>query len=107
MKSAIEKSFIFVFFLISLCVLAHSRSTLPSPQKPCKRLTLYYHDTMFTGPNAANATAATIANPDGTGLGNFKFGKISDFSFKELFKITNRDHLSWSKFFYFTRKSRM
>ncbi|KAL6986343.1 Dirigent protein 5, partial [Sarracenia purpurea var. burkii] len=46
-----------------------------NPKNPCKRIVLYFHDTMFKGTNVANATASVIANPNGTGLGNFKFGK--------------------------------
>ncbi|MQM20029.1 hypothetical protein Taro_053043 [Colocasia esculenta] len=42
--------------------------------QPCWRLILYYHDVMFDGANAANATAATVANA--TTLGNFKFGRL-------------------------------
>ncbi|KAL6979524.1 Dirigent protein 5, partial [Sarracenia purpurea var. burkii] len=73
MKMVAEKSCIFLFFLLSSSLLRDS--TALNPKTPCKRFVLYYHDTMFKGDNAANATAATIANPNGTGLGNFKFGK--------------------------------
>ena len=30
--------------------------------KPCKRLVLYYHDILFNGTDASNATSATVAN---------------------------------------------
>ncbi|KAI8546259.1 hypothetical protein RHMOL_Rhmol07G0102800 [Rhododendron molle] len=66
----------FSFLVISSCVDRTQSKTVISSKKPCKRLVLYYHDTMFTGDNAGNATAATIANPNGTGLGPFKFGNV-------------------------------
>lgn len=68
---------LFLFLLvISSYVLGAQSKKVISSTKPCKRLVLYYHDTMFTGNNKANATAATIANPNGTGLGPFKFGNV-------------------------------
>ncbi|KAL5999076.1 Dirigent protein 5 [Asimina triloba] len=42
--------------------------------KPCKRIILYYHDVMFNGTNAANATSATVAGP--AKLGDYNFGKL-------------------------------
>ncbi|KAI4364927.1 hypothetical protein MLD38_020958 [Melastoma candidum] len=42
--------------------------------KPCKRFVLYYHDKLFEGDDVGNATSAAVYN--GTGLGNFKFGKM-------------------------------
>ncbi|XP_052171215.1 dirigent protein 5-like [Diospyros lotus] len=68
-----EKSCFIFLLLVSSSFLAESRTF--KPRKPCKRLVLYLQETMFKGNNAANATAATIANPNGTGLGGFKFGK--------------------------------
>ncbi|KAE9459543.1 hypothetical protein C3L33_08510, partial [Rhododendron williamsianum] len=69
--------FFFFFFLgISSHVFAARGSKkVISSKKPCKRLVLYYQETMFKGNNVGNATAATIANTNGTGLGPFKFGK--------------------------------
>ncbi|CAL5429956.1 unnamed protein product [Camellia sinensis] len=73
-KMVSQKSLtLFFLLLISSSLLVHSRPT--STKKPCKRIVLYYHDTMFKGDNTANATASIIANPNGTGLGPFKFGK--------------------------------
>lgn len=48
--------------------------TLAHKHKPCKHLTLYYHDILFNGTNHANATSTLISNS--TPLGNFNF---SDF----------------------------
>ncbi|XP_047329776.1 dirigent protein 5-like [Impatiens glandulifera] len=61
--------------LIILCLFISSSltSSHPKPAKPCKRITLYYHDTMFKGNNVQNASAAAITNS--TGLGSFKFGE--------------------------------
>ncbi|KAH7864327.1 hypothetical protein Vadar_028366 [Vaccinium darrowii] len=67
--------FFYFFLFISSYVLGVQSKTVISSKQPCKRLVLYYHDTMFTGNNVDNATAAIIANPNGTGLGPFKFGK--------------------------------
>ncbi|KAL7167639.1 hypothetical protein ACSBR2_038160 [Camellia fascicularis] len=76
MRGVVDKSCILFFLLlISSSIFAHSRSTKLDQKKPCKRMVLYFHDTMFKGDNGANATAATIVNPNGTGLGNSKFGK--------------------------------
>ncbi|PRQ17528.1 putative plant disease resistance response protein [Rosa chinensis] len=47
--------------------------------KPCKRLVLYYHDTLFNGTDATNATSATVANM--TGLDReHKFGMLVVFN---------------------------
>ena len=73
MTRVVVKSCILFFLLISSSSLAHKKTL--NPRKPCKRIVLYYHEIMFKGDNVANATAATIANPNGTGLGDFKFGK--------------------------------
>ncbi|XP_058224113.1 dirigent protein 5-like [Rhododendron vialii] len=74
-KSSSCNVLFFSFLVISSCILGTQSKTVISSRKPCKRLVLYFHDTMFTGNNVANATASIIANPDGTGLGPFKFGK--------------------------------
>ncbi|XAR70225.1 hypothetical protein NMG60_11027012 [Bertholletia excelsa] len=75
MAGSVDKIFFLCLLLLSSSLLASSRPTVLNPKKPCKRIVLYYHDTMFKGDNVANATAAIIANPNGTGLGPFKFGK--------------------------------
>jgi hypothetical protein len=51
--------------------------------KPCKRLSLYFHDIIYNGENAANATSAIVAAPEGANLtilaGQFHFGNIAVF----------------------------
>ena len=54
---------------------------------PCKQLVLYYHDILFDGSDAANATSARATNA--TQLGNFKFGMLVVFEDP----ITKDDHL--------------
>ncbi|KAD4178394.1 hypothetical protein R6Q59_021985 [Mikania micrantha] len=71
------KNIAFLFFcslLIrhSLSTLAHSKKL--DEKKPCKRFVVYYHDILFNGTNAANATSATVANH--TKLGNFNHGML-------------------------------
>ncbi|KAM6557633.1 hypothetical protein CsatB_004652 [Cannabis sativa] len=71
----------FSFILLLIIVLASSSQSalaskkLPLNEKsPCKRFVLYYHDTLFNGTDAANATSATVANK--TRLGDFNFGML-------------------------------
>ncbi|KAG6782843.1 hypothetical protein POTOM_012266 [Populus tomentosa] len=48
--------------------------------KPCKELVLYFHDILYNGQNAANATSAIVAAPEGANLtilaGQNHFGNI-------------------------------
>ncbi|KAJ0802682.1 putative dirigent protein [Helianthus annuus] len=80
-----------VFILFSLLILhtfsiiAHSEKL--DEKKPCKRFVLYYHDILFNGTNAANATSATVANR--TKLGNYNHGMLVVFDDP----ITKDNHL--------------
>ncbi|KAJ6426515.1 hypothetical protein OIU84_022168 [Salix udensis] len=51
--------------------------------KPCRELVLYFHDIIYNGKNAANATSAIVAAPEGANLtilaGQFHFGNIAVF----------------------------
>ncbi|KAH8522065.1 hypothetical protein Peur_040620 [Populus x canadensis] len=51
--------------------------------KPCKELVLYFHDIIYNGQNAANATSAIVAAPEGANLtilaSQFHFGDIAVF----------------------------
>ncbi|GLJ44929.1 hypothetical protein SUGI_0945900 [Cryptomeria japonica] len=51
--------------------------------KPCKNLVLYFHDILYNGKNAKNATSALLAAPDGANLtvrnGNNHFGYLAMF----------------------------
>ncbi|KAL3619218.1 hypothetical protein CASFOL_036788 [Castilleja foliolosa] len=51
-------------FLIVLLTIISCFSSVKSlnPNKPCKRLVLYYHDILFNGTNQANATSAATTN---------------------------------------------
>ncbi|XP_058100309.1 dirigent protein 5-like [Magnolia sinica] len=66
------------FCLISLFLLSsQARVAQMQPHRgytPCKRMVLYYHNVLFNGTNAANATSAIARNP--VGFGNFDFGKL-------------------------------
>ncbi|GAU32641.1 hypothetical protein TSUD_71890 [Trifolium subterraneum] len=63
--------------LLTLC------SAKPSKRKhytPCKNIVLYYHDIIYNGTNAANATSSIVAAPQGANLTKlapqFRFGDI-------------------------------
>ncbi|KAB1226295.1 Dirigent protein 5 [Morella rubra] len=74
MRELAEKScFIFFLILLSFQSVLASQKSFRQP-KPCKHLELYYHDILFDGTDAANATSAKAANQ--TALGNFKFGML-------------------------------
>lgn len=62
-----------IFFLICCLLCANGKISIKE-DKPCKRFVLYYHDILFNGKNAENATSAISANA--TGLGSFKFGLL-------------------------------
>lgn len=63
---------LFSLLIISCLIRVHSKKFEPS--KPCNRMVVYYHDILFNGTNAANATSATTANA--TGLGKTNFGML-------------------------------
>ncbi|KAI3919950.1 hypothetical protein MKW98_001206 [Papaver atlanticum] len=55
----------------------------PKQYKPCKSLVFYFHDIIYNGQNAANATSAIVAAPQGANMtilaGQFHFGNIAVF----------------------------
>ncbi|XP_034894762.1 dirigent protein 5 [Populus alba] len=67
---------IFFFFISPLFISLSVSSAKNSfkPKEPCKHIVLYYHDTLFNGTDAANATSAAATNA--TKLGDFKFGML-------------------------------
>ncbi|KAB1215414.1 Dirigent protein 5 [Morella rubra] len=71
----VGKSCFVLLILILTCqsVLAYKNSYLRQ-RKPCKHFELYYHEVLFNGTDAANATSAKATNQ--TTLGNFKFGML-------------------------------
>ncbi|XP_028774851.1 disease resistance response protein 206-like [Neltuma alba] len=78
--AAITCSVIIFLMFLSLC------SAFPSNRrqdKPCKNLILYFHDIIYNGENAGNATSAIVAAPEGANLtklaGQFHFGNIAVF----------------------------
>ncbi|KAK1269997.1 Disease resistance response protein 206 [Acorus gramineus] len=52
-----------LLFLLLITTSTTTSSTLRRPLKPCKTLILYFHDIIYNGLNAANATAAIVASP--------------------------------------------
>lgn len=75
------KVFLIVLFMfLALC------SAFPGKKRqytPCKNLVLYFHDVIYNGMNAANATSTIVAAPEGANLtklaGQFHFGNIAVF----------------------------
>ncbi|XP_021727295.1 disease resistance response protein 206-like [Chenopodium quinoa] len=55
------------FFLFSLTNLSNAlknpQKTTQRPRKPCKRMVYYFHDVVYNGKNAKNATSAIVAAP--------------------------------------------
>ncbi|KAK9927066.1 hypothetical protein M0R45_024268 [Rubus argutus] len=80
MSSLVEKSFIVMVLTIMLvCSSVLATKNPIQESKPCKRLVLYYHDTLFNGTDVANATSAAVANA--TGLDKeHKFGMLVVFN---------------------------
>ncbi|OVA06741.1 Plant disease resistance response protein [Macleaya cordata] len=72
--------FIFLFLCIYGSSAMHGKM---KNYKPCKNLVLYFHDIIYNGQNAANATSAIVAAPQGANLtilaGQFHFGNIAVF----------------------------
>ncbi|CAI9094223.1 OLC1v1029922C1 [Oldenlandia corymbosa var. corymbosa] len=52
-------------------IVTHGNPRKIKPNKPCKHLTVYYHDIIFSGNNAANATSAAATNPANVSATNF------------------------------------
>ncbi|XP_015577413.1 disease resistance response protein 206 [Ricinus communis] len=81
MKASIScKILILLFYFMFLAVSSAHPSKKMKQYKPCKELVLYFHDIIYNGKNAANATSAIVAAPHGANLtilaGQFHFGNI-------------------------------
>ncbi|KAL1569142.1 dirigent protein 5-like [Salvia divinorum] len=76
MTNPIQKSsFIFLSFLTLLSqLLSPAHTTTIKANAPCNRIQLYYHDILFNGIDAANATSVKITNP--SAISNFNFGMM-------------------------------
>ncbi|CAL5214906.1 unnamed protein product [Lathyrus oleraceus] len=75
---------LFVFVMLFALTSANP-SNIRKPYTPCKNLVLYFHDILYNGNNAANATSAIVAAPEGASLTKlapqFHFGNIIVFDF--------------------------
>ncbi|XP_058735999.1 disease resistance response protein 206-like [Vicia villosa] len=76
MDTKVTTLFVFVMLFASC-------SAIPSKKKqytPCKTMSFYFHDILYNGKNAANATSAIVAAPQGANLTKlapqFHFGNI-------------------------------
>ncbi|XP_057419685.1 dirigent protein 6-like [Lotus japonicus] len=75
MRNLGKTSYTFIIFLLLLSFHSNvSSKKLLTPKKPCKRLVLYYHDILFDGSYAANATSAKATNA--SALGNTELGML-------------------------------
>ncbi|KAI3977054.1 hypothetical protein MKX01_032169 [Papaver californicum] len=73
-KSVMDKACTTIFFILLIqSGFAHSNKHLEK-KLPCKTFTLYLHDTLFNGKNAAKATSSAVTNA--TGISNFHFGEL-------------------------------
>ncbi|KAL7111771.1 hypothetical protein ACP275_05G110900 [Erythranthe tilingii] len=62
MVSPLPKNSCFIFIFFFFFILVPSLVLALNPKKPCKRIVLYYHNILFNGTDAANATSAMITN---------------------------------------------
>ncbi|KAK9276775.1 hypothetical protein L1049_006311 [Liquidambar formosana] len=74
-RSSIILLFFFMYLFMS-CAFAGKKKHY----KPCKHLVLYFHDIIYNGMNAENATAAIVGAPQGANLtklaDQFHFGNV-------------------------------
>ncbi|ERM93704.1 hypothetical protein AMTRI_Chr02g217100 [Amborella trichopoda] len=79
-RSDVDVCSIVFFFFILHCAASHQRHSV---HKPCKRLIFYFHDIIYDGTNAQNATATLVGAPQGANLtkltGNNHFGDLAVF----------------------------
>ncbi|KAG7015165.1 Disease resistance response protein, partial [Cucurbita argyrosperma subsp. argyrosperma] len=61
-KSPIPNLFFFLLLILSAFSAAAASGKLRS-RRPCRRLVFYFHDILYNGENAANATAAIVGAP--------------------------------------------
>ncbi|CAJ1937333.1 unnamed protein product [Sphenostylis stenocarpa] len=69
-----------VSLIIFIMLLASCSAVKRRQYTPCKNLVLFFHDILYNGNNAANATSAIVAAPEGANLtklaSQFHFGNI-------------------------------
>ncbi|KAK9277400.1 hypothetical protein L1049_006943 [Liquidambar formosana] len=74
-RSSVILLFFFLYLFMS-CAFAGKKKQY----KPCKHLVLYFHDIIYNGKNAENATAAIVGAPQGANLtklaDQFHFGNV-------------------------------
>ncbi|XP_021820525.1 disease resistance response protein 206-like [Prunus avium] len=64
---AARKTSVLLFFFMFLA-LSSAFPRNKNKYKPCKHLVLFFHDILYNGKNAANATSAIVAAPEGANL---------------------------------------
>ncbi|OVA01882.1 Plant disease resistance response protein [Macleaya cordata] len=71
--------FFLIYFSCSSSSAMHDKKMI-KPSNPCKSLVLYFHDILYNGKNAKNATSAIVAAPEGANLtilaGKSHFGDV-------------------------------
>ncbi|CAL0331015.1 unnamed protein product [Lupinus luteus] len=72
-----------IFLLVLFLALSSAFPVKRRQYTPCKHLVLYFRDVIYNGENAANATSALVAAPQGANLtklaDQFHFGDIAVF----------------------------
>ncbi|XP_050228565.1 dirigent protein 5-like [Mercurialis annua] len=69
---ALRSYFLLFILIVSQSVIAYKKTY--KKQEPCKNFVVYYHDVLFNGTDAANATSAAATGP--TKLNKFNFGML-------------------------------
>ncbi|XP_026390880.1 dirigent protein 6-like [Papaver somniferum] len=73
-KSFIVNACATIFFVLLIQSAFAQGNRLLRKKLPCQTFTLYLHETIFNGTNAANATSTAVTNA--TGISNFQFGLV-------------------------------
>ncbi|MED6191508.1 hypothetical protein PIB30_000605 [Stylosanthes scabra] len=66
--SVVSSLFVFSIMFLSISSALHTAGTRRKQYTPCKNMVVFFHDIVYNGENAGNATAAIVAAPQGSNL---------------------------------------